>query len=85
MLAISVEEVPVEAHISIGKLDRYHGPLRRAYEVRAEDIRGSQVDAPYIPNDPDPEWYDAASFKNRAITLQKYHDETPSQQGPPLR
>lgn len=37
-MAIAVKEVPVEAHNSIGKVERYHGPLRRAYRIiRAED------------------------------------------------
>lgn len=36
-MAISVKEVPIEAHHSIGKSERYHGPLRRAYTIiRAE-------------------------------------------------
>jgi hypothetical protein len=33
IMAIEVEEVPVEAHNSIGKVERYHGPLKRAFEV----------------------------------------------------
>jgi hypothetical protein len=37
-LAIEVEEVPVEAHHSIGKVERYHAPIRRAYEVISADI-----------------------------------------------
>jgi hypothetical protein len=33
-----IQEVPIEAHNSIGKVERYHAPLRRAYNVmRAED------------------------------------------------
>jgi hypothetical protein len=37
-MAITVKEVPVEAHNSVGKVERYHTPLRRAYNImRAED------------------------------------------------
>ncbi|KAI0997194.1 hypothetical protein K3495_g10991 [Podosphaera aphanis] len=42
-LAIQVKEVPVEAHNSIGKLERHHGPLRRAYEVIYADLHGTQT------------------------------------------
>lgn len=36
-MGISIKEVPVEAHNSIGKVERYHAALRRAYEIiRAE-------------------------------------------------
>jgi hypothetical protein len=41
-MAISLKEVPIEAHNSIGKVERYHAPLRRAYEIlRAEDPSAS--------------------------------------------
>ena len=34
---ITCHQVPVEAHWSIGKIERYHAPLRRAFEIiRAE-------------------------------------------------
>lgn len=33
MMGITCKQVPIEAHWSIGKLERYHAPLRRAYEV----------------------------------------------------
>lgn len=34
---ITCQQVPVESHWSIGKVERYHAPLRRAYEIlRAE-------------------------------------------------
>jgi len=37
-LSIKVKDVPIEAHHSIGKVERYHAPLRRAYNImRAED------------------------------------------------
>lgn len=37
-MAITVKEVPVEAHHRVGKVERYHTPLRRAYNIiRSED------------------------------------------------
>jgi hypothetical protein len=38
ILAIEIEEVPVEAHNSIGKIERYHGSLKRAFEVIIADL-----------------------------------------------
>ena len=32
-MGITVKEVPVEAHNSIGKVERYHAPLRRAFDI----------------------------------------------------
>jgi hypothetical protein len=32
-MSITVKQVPVEAHNSIGKVERYHAPLRRAYHI----------------------------------------------------
>ena len=43
-LAIDVEEVPVEAHNSIGKVERYHAPLRRAYQIIKSEIPGTTAD-----------------------------------------
>lgn len=37
-MAIDIDEVPVEAHHSIGKIERYHGAIRRAYEVITGDL-----------------------------------------------
>ena len=33
MISIQIKEVPVEAHNSISKVERYHEPLRRAYKI----------------------------------------------------
>jgi di/tripeptidase len=33
-----IKEVPVEAHNSVGKVERYHGPLRRAYEILSNEL-----------------------------------------------
>jgi len=32
-MAIEIKEIPVEAYNSIGKVERYYQPLRRAYEI----------------------------------------------------
>ena len=33
IMAIETKEVPVESHNSIGKVERYHAPLRRAFDI----------------------------------------------------
>jgi hypothetical protein len=33
ILAIEIEEIPVKAHYSIDKVERYYGPIRRAFEI----------------------------------------------------
>jgi hypothetical protein len=38
ILAIEVKEIPVKAYNSIGKIERYHGPLKRAFEVITADL-----------------------------------------------
>ena len=40
-MAISTKCVPVEAHQSIGIVERYHAPLRRAYSVISEELKGT--------------------------------------------
>jgi hypothetical protein len=47
ILAIEVEEVPVEAYNSIGKIERYHGPLKRAFEVITADL-GTSLAPEYV-------------------------------------
>lgn len=37
-MTITVKEVPVEAHNSIGKVERYHLPIRRAFEIICDEI-----------------------------------------------
>ena len=44
-MAIEVKEVPVEAHNSVGKVERYHQPLRRAYEILREELPNVSRDA----------------------------------------
>ena len=32
-MSIEIKEVPVEAHNSVSKVERYHAPLRRAFKI----------------------------------------------------
>ncbi|OWT43021.1 polyprotein [Pochonia chlamydosporia 170] len=43
-LYIRVQEMPVEAHNSIGKAERYHGPLRRAYQIIDAELGDALTD-----------------------------------------
>ncbi|EED18953.1 conserved hypothetical protein [Talaromyces stipitatus ATCC 10500] len=42
-MAIHIREVLVEAHNAVGKVERYHAPLRRAYEIIQEELKGENV------------------------------------------
>ena len=37
-LGVTTKPVPVESHNSIGMVERYHGPLRRAYQIIMTEI-----------------------------------------------
>jgi hypothetical protein len=37
-VGITCEQVPVEAHWSIGKVERYHRPIRRAYQILKAEL-----------------------------------------------
>ena len=37
-MAIEVKEVPVEAHNSVRKVEWYHAPLCRAYEIISSEL-----------------------------------------------
>lgn len=37
-MSITTKEVPVESHNSIGIVERYHAPLRRAYEIIRQEL-----------------------------------------------
>jgi hypothetical protein len=37
-ITIEVEEVPVEAYYLIGKIEKYYGPVRRAYEIIIKEL-----------------------------------------------
>jgi hypothetical protein len=47
-MSIKVKEVPVEAHNSVGKVERYHAPLRRAYEILREELKNENIDREMI-------------------------------------
>ncbi|KAI0006808.1 hypothetical protein F4779DRAFT_620271 [Xylariaceae sp. FL0662B] len=38
IIGVSCKEMPVEAHWAVGKVDRAHRPLKRAYEILKEEI-----------------------------------------------
>ena len=35
---ITLKDVPIESHNSIGMVERYHGPIRRAYEIISQEL-----------------------------------------------
>ena len=37
-MGITCKQIPVEAHWSIGKVERYHQPLRRAFEILHAEV-----------------------------------------------
>jgi hypothetical protein len=43
-LSIEVKEVPVESHNSIGKVERYHNQLRRAYKIIRIELKSEGID-----------------------------------------
>lgn len=42
-MSIRLKEVPVELHNSVGLVERYHAPLRRAYSIIKEELKGEKV------------------------------------------
>ena len=40
-MIIEVKEVPIKAYNSVGKVERYHAPLRRAYEIISSELEGT--------------------------------------------
>jgi hypothetical protein len=42
-MAIEVKEVPVKAHNSVGQVERYHAPLRRAYEIIQDKLEDEHI------------------------------------------
>src|SRR6202035_3056442 len=44
-MGICTKAVPVEAHNSIGMVERYHSPLRRVYQIIAVELPGIDRDA----------------------------------------
>jgi hypothetical protein len=43
-IAIQVQEVPVEAYNSIGKIKRYHAPLQQVYEIIYDEFRDTNAE-----------------------------------------
>jgi hypothetical protein len=43
-MSIRIKEVPVEAHNSVGLVERYHSPLRRSYEILRDEMRDEKID-----------------------------------------
>jgi hypothetical protein len=43
-MTIIIKKVPVEAHHSIGKIERYHIPLKRAYKIIRQEMSDTPVD-----------------------------------------
>lgn len=44
-MAIEIEQVPVEAHNAVGKVERYHTPLRRAYDIISSEITNASPES----------------------------------------
>jgi len=44
MLGVKLKIVPVEAHNSVGIVERYHGPVRRAYSIITTEIHDIDKD-----------------------------------------
>ena len=42
-MGIRIKTVPVEAHNSIGLVERYHGPLRRVYQIIIAELNSSDI------------------------------------------
>lgn len=45
IMGITCRQVPVEAHNSIGKVERYHGPAERAFSILWAELNGSMTEA----------------------------------------
>jgi hypothetical protein len=43
-MVIEVEEVLVEAYNSVGQVERYYAPLRRAYEIIQDKLEDKHID-----------------------------------------
>jgi hypothetical protein len=47
-MSIEVKKVPVKAHNSVGLVERYHAPLRRAYEILKEELKDEHINKEMI-------------------------------------
>ena len=43
-MSIKVKEVLVKAYNSVGKVERYHAPLRRSYDILRDELQGEKLD-----------------------------------------
>jgi di/tripeptidase len=43
-MAIKIKEVPIEAHNSVGQVERYYTPLRHTYEIIQDKLKDEQID-----------------------------------------
>jgi hypothetical protein len=43
-MAIEVKEVLVEAHNSVGQVERYYTPLRRVYKIIQDELKDEHID-----------------------------------------
>jgi hypothetical protein len=47
-MSIKVKEVPVEAHNSVGLVERYHALLRRVYKILKAELKNKHIDKEMI-------------------------------------
>ena len=47
-MSIKVKEVLVEAHNSVGLVERYYAPLRRAYKIIREELKDEKINKDMI-------------------------------------
>jgi hypothetical protein len=47
-MSIKVKEVLVEAYNSVGLVERYYAPLRRAYEIIKEELKDEKINKDMI-------------------------------------
>ena len=43
LMSCIIKEMPTEAHNSVGKTERFHAPLRRAYEIISDELKGQGI------------------------------------------
>lgn len=44
IMGVTCKQVPTEAHWSVGKIERYHAPLRRAWDILHGELSGTMPD-----------------------------------------
>jgi hypothetical protein len=43
IMAIEIEEIPVKAHYSIGKIEKYHAFMKRAFEIITANLSNTII------------------------------------------